>query len=53
MVLYMEQIQKMGETSKKTTISVKNVTISRINGFKVHHRETNDECLNRLMDKLE
>jgi len=42
----------MVEDDKITTIRLHGSTLARFRDFKVHHRETDEECLMRLLDEI-
>jgi len=37
---------------KQTSMAIKPSTLLRLRGYKVHPRESDDECLGRLLDKV-
>ena len=38
---------------ESTSIRIKRNTLERLRTFEIHHRETHDEIIQRLMDKAE
>lgn len=42
----------MDEKNKLTTIQIKRETLSRLKAFKIVKKESYDELLNRLMNKI-
>ena len=43
----------MEQPVKKTTIKVSNITKARLDAIKIHHRETYEDIIIRLLEKEE